>query len=81
MFKKFDSDDSNALDFIEVFRMFNKYGFFITKEELMKYFKIVDLNKDYSLNLDEFKACMLDKQAKEQFSQIMKELSKRTLSN
>ena len=45
--------------------MFNKYGFFITKEELMKYFKIVDLNKDYSLNLDEFKACMLDKQAKE----------------
>lgn len=65
MFKKFDSDDSNALDFIEVFRMFNKYGFYITKEELMKYFKIVDLNKDYSLNLDEFKACMLDKQAKE----------------
>jgi hypothetical protein len=44
--------------------MFNKYGFFITKDELLGFFEIVDLNRDFSLNLDEFKACMLDDKAK-----------------
>lgn len=31
----------------------------------MSFFKIVDQNRDQSLNLDEFKACMLDERAKE----------------
>jgi len=44
--------------------MFNKYGFFITREELVGFFDIVDLNRDLSLNLEEFKACMLDEKAK-----------------
>jgi Ca2+-binding EF-hand superfamily protein len=44
--------------------MFNKYGFFITREELVGFFEIVDLNRDFSLNLEEFKACMLDDKAK-----------------
>lgn len=44
--------------------MFNKYGFCITREELISFFHIVDQNKDWSLNLEEFKACMLDEKAK-----------------
>ena len=31
----------------------------------MNFFRIVDQNRDQSLNLDEFKACMLDENAKE----------------
>ncbi|CAD8200965.1 unnamed protein product [Paramecium pentaurelia] len=78
LFEKFDNDGSKALDFIEVFRMFTKYGIFITKKELLDFFKVVDQNKDFSLNLQEFKACYLDSAARDIFAKIMKQLIERT---
>lgn len=68
LFEKFDKDGSKALDFIEVFRMFQKYGIFLSKDELVAFFKVVDINKDFSLNLEEFKACYLDPEAKSIFA-------------
>lgn len=58
--------------------MFNKYGIFLSKDELIAFFKVVDVNKDYSLNLSEFKSCYLDPAAKAVFAKIMRQLSKRT---
>ena len=49
-----------------------RYGIFITKKELLDFFKVVDQNKDFSLNLQEFKACYLDSAARDIFAKIMK---------
>lgn len=55
-----------------------RYGIFLSREELLDFFKVVDINKDFSLNLSEFKSCYLDKDAKEIFAKIMKQLAQRT---
>ncbi|CAD8139676.1 unnamed protein product [Paramecium octaurelia] len=74
IFQNFDQNKSNNLDMSELYEMFQKNGFKITEEQLQKFFKIVDKDRDNALNWSEFKNSAFNEQAAQVFYEIMKEL-------
>ncbi|CAD8144338.1 unnamed protein product [Paramecium pentaurelia] len=82
IFQNFDRDNSSIaklvnkenLDIIEMYDMFQKYGFKVTEQQLQHFFQVVDKDKDNALNWNEFKNSVFDEQASKIFYNIIKQI-------
>ncbi|CAD8056420.1 unnamed protein product [Paramecium sonneborni] len=74
IFQNFDRNNSKNLDITEMYDMFQKYGFKLTEEQLLQFFKVVDKDKNNALNWNEFKNSVFDDQASKIFYNIIKQV-------